>query len=70
MARPLRIEYPGAYSHVMDRGLSHRDIFLDNKGRERFLDLVKRGAGFLQGYVSEAGVREPRLYRLDQGEAE
>jgi len=40
MARPLRIEYPGAYYHVMNRGLSHRDIFLDNKGRERFLDLV------------------------------
>lgn len=34
MARPLRIEYPGAYYHVMNRGLSHRDIFLEDKGRE------------------------------------
>ncbi len=40
MARPLRIEYPGAYYHVMNRGLPHRDIFLDNKGREQLLDLV------------------------------
>lgn len=40
MARPLRIEYPGAYYHVMNRGLSHRDIFLEDKGRESFLDLL------------------------------
>ena len=40
MARPLRIEYPGAYYHVMNRGLSHQNIFLENKGRESFLDLL------------------------------
>jgi len=40
MARPLRIGYPGAYYHVMNRGLSRRDIFLDDKGREWFLDLL------------------------------
>jgi len=40
MARPLRIEYPGAYYHIMNRGLSYREIFLDNKGREQYLDLV------------------------------
>ena len=38
MARPLSIEYPGAYYHVMNGGLSRRDIFLDDKGRERFLN--------------------------------
>ena len=26
MARPLRIEYPDAYYHVMNRGLAHSDI--------------------------------------------
>ena len=40
MARPLRIEYPGAYYHVMNRGLSRRDIFLEDEGRESFLDLL------------------------------
>ena len=40
MARPLRIEYPGAYYHVMNRGLARRAIFLEDKGRERFLDLL------------------------------
>ncbi len=40
MARPLRIEYPGAYYHVMNRGLAHSDIFLDDNDRQRFLALI------------------------------
>ncbi len=40
MARPLRIEYPGAYYHVMNRGLAHTNIFLNDKDRERFLVLI------------------------------
>jgi putative transposase len=40
MARPLRIEYPGAYYHIMNRGLSRRDIFSEDKGRGQFLDLL------------------------------
>ncbi|MBI2089114.1 MAG: transposase [Deltaproteobacteria bacterium] len=40
MARPLRIEYPGAYYHIMNRGLSRRNIFLEDKGRGQFLDLL------------------------------
>jgi REP element-mobilizing transposase RayT len=40
MARPLRIEYPGAFYHVMNRGLSRRVIFLEDDGRQSFLDLL------------------------------
>ena len=40
MARPLRIEYPGAFYHVINRGQSRRDIFLEDKGRQSFLDLL------------------------------
>ena len=40
MARPLRIEYPGAYYHVMNRGQSRRNIFIEDKGRQTFLDLL------------------------------
>ena len=40
MARPLRIEYPGAFYHVMSRGQSRRNIFLEDKGRQSFLDLL------------------------------
>jgi len=44
MARPLRIEFPGAYYHVMNRGLAHTDIFLNNKDRERFLVRISLNA--------------------------
>jgi REP element-mobilizing transposase RayT len=40
MARPLRIEYPGAVYHVMNRGQSRRNIFLEDSGRQSFLDLL------------------------------
>ena len=40
MARPLRIEYPGAYYHVMNRGQSRRNIFMDDQGRQSFVDLL------------------------------
>ena len=37
MARPLRIEYPGALYHVTSRGNAREDIFFDEKDRQRFL---------------------------------
>jgi putative transposase len=40
MVRPLRIEYPGAFYHVINRGLSRRNIFMEDKGRQSFLDLL------------------------------
>ena len=40
MARPLRIEYPGAYYHVMNRGNRGEDIFLTDEDRRVFLDAL------------------------------
>ena len=37
MARKLRIEYPGAIYHVMNRGDRREDIFHDDGDREGFL---------------------------------
>jgi putative transposase len=37
MARPLRIEYPGAFYHVLNRGHRGEPIVLDSRDRERFL---------------------------------
>src|SRR5262245_38313956 len=42
MARPLRIEYPGAYYHVTSRGNEQKAIFKDDSDREKFLDIVAR----------------------------
>ncbi len=40
MSRPLRIEYPGAYYHGMNRGLARSKVFLNDDDRERFLKLI------------------------------
>jgi putative transposase len=40
MARPLRIEYPGAFYHVTSRGNDQKDIFKSRKDREKFLDYL------------------------------
>lgn len=40
MARPLRIQYSGAWYHIMNRGLERRNIFLNKKHKKTFLDLL------------------------------
>lgn len=45
MARPLRIEYRGAFYHVMNRGQRQEPIVLDRRDRERFLSDLGRLRG-------------------------
>lgn len=40
MSRPLRVQYPGAWYHVMNRGLNRGNIFLNEKDYECFLKLL------------------------------
>ncbi len=42
MARPLRIEFPGALYHVTARGDRREDIYLDDQDRRAFLGLLGR----------------------------
>ena len=37
MARPLRLQYPGACYHVTSRGNEKKPIFRNQKDREKFL---------------------------------
>lgn len=46
MSRPLRIQYPGAFYHVMNRGISRSAIFFDQEGdrtlfKQTLADAVK-----------------------------
>lgn len=41
MARPLRIEYPGAYYHITSRGNEQKDIFKSQRDREKFLEYLE-----------------------------
>jgi len=40
MARPLRIEFPGAVYHVTSRGNAKQAIFVDDEDRASFLDFL------------------------------
>ncbi|MGH8399831.1 MAG: transposase, partial [Gammaproteobacteria bacterium] len=42
MARPLRIEYAGAFHHVMARGNARQTIFREISDRNEFLEGLKR----------------------------
>ncbi len=39
MARAARIEYEGAFYHVMNRGNRREDIFLDDRDRQKFHEI-------------------------------
>jgi len=41
MSRPLRIEYPGAWYHVMNRGRRREDVFHIREDYDAFLKIVK-----------------------------
>ena len=40
MARPLRVEFPGAVYHVTARGNRHEGIFVDDEDRQALLKVV------------------------------
>jgi putative transposase len=44
MSRPLRIEYPGAWYHVMNRGRRAEDIFQTDADREAFIKVLHETA--------------------------
>jgi len=40
-ARPLRVQYPGAFYHVMNRGNAYSDIFNDVQDNQLFFELLE-----------------------------
>jgi putative transposase len=41
MARPLRIQFPGAFYHITSRGNERKDIFKNNTDRKKFLSYLE-----------------------------
>ena len=56
MARPLRIEFPGALYHVMSRGNERRRIVRDDADRQKWIEWLRRT-------VKTCGRRERRQPR-------
>ena len=63
MARSLRIEYPGAYYHVMARGNRREAIFLDDDDRRAFLKTLGE-ACVMTGWRVHAWVLMANHYHL------
>ena len=51
MARPLRIEFPGAVYHVTSRGDRREPIFEDDQDRLTFLDIVAQALSRFDGQM-------------------
>jgi len=55
MARPIRLEFPGAIYHVTTRGNGGEDIFIDDQDRLQFLqvleEVVSRAGWIIHAYV-------------------
>lgn len=46
MSRPLRIEYPGAWYHVMNRGRRGEEIYTERNDHRVFIEVLKESAEF------------------------
>ncbi|MBW1997877.1 MAG: transposase [Deltaproteobacteria bacterium] len=44
MARPLRVEYPDAYYHVMSRGNNQQTLYEDDADKEKFLEYLAKAS--------------------------
>jgi len=63
MAKPLRIEYPRAYYHVMNRGRRGELIFLKERNLKTFLELLMESVGLLNLRIA-ACCHTPDHYHL------
>jgi len=51
MARPVRIEYPGAYYYISSKSMTENLIFNDVKDRQEFLQILQEVIGRMQWEV-------------------
>ncbi|MBI5622323.1 MAG: transposase [Elusimicrobia bacterium] len=63
MARPLRVEFDGAFYHVLDRGISKQEIFADEADYLFFLQLMGQ-AHQRSGFTFHAYCLMPNHYHL------
>lgn len=63
MSRPLRIQYPGAYYHVMNRGNGLQEIFCAEADRTTFLEVIAESCE-IYGVRTIAYILMPDHFRL------
>ena len=63
MSRPLRLEYSGAWYHVMNRGRRNEDIFFTNQDYNEFIKVLKEASALWNLNIS-AYCLMPNHYHL------
>ena len=63
MSRPLGIEYPNVWYHVMNRGAGYRNIFCNDSHRMLFLDLLLHNSGDTLFNYNKQKSQSLQLYR-------
>ena len=63
MARKLRVQYPGAIYHVMNRGERCEAIFEDDADREKFIETLGEACGKI-GWQVQAYCLMPNHFHL------
>ncbi|MCX6929401.1 MAG: hypothetical protein NT154_40230 [Verrucomicrobia bacterium] len=61
MSCKLRIEYPGAVFHFMNRGDRREDIFRDYEGRHQFLTTMGEGGTIFNLLNGTSGMQHEAL---------
>lgn len=56
MARPLRIEFPGAMYHATSRGDRRESIFADDEDRAALLAVAEQGLGRFDAQSKRAAI--------------
>jgi hypothetical protein len=56
MGRKLRVEYPGAIYHVMNRGDRRELIFADDQDRRLFVEMLAPAGGMAAGGPVTGGI--------------
>ena len=42
MTRPLRVEFPGAHCHVVNRGNNQESIYKNDRDKEKFVEYIEK----------------------------
>jgi putative transposase len=68
MARPLRIQYPDAWYHVMNRGRRGEKIFNDNDDYHAFIALVQESCAMWNVRVAAYCLMSNHYHREKRGQ--